>query len=325
MLVLGIDGGGTKTTGVIANANGEVLKEVTVDGSNLNSTNKSEVEKEITKLITLFKTDNIKVFSQITRVFAGMSGVGHPATKKEMQRIITSLFPETVNITIDHDAIPALYSGTLGRPGIVQIAGTGAITFGINKNLERGRVGGWGHLFGDYGSGYAIGRDGLSAAFMAYDGLQNDTYLNELFVKHFQVKSLPEIIQMIYRGRNPKELIASLSKLVVEATDHGDHTAKEIIRKNGSQLGESISSLIKRLFPQELNIETIPVVLAGGLFNRFDLFENSIKKAIEDNSIEAEIIIPKILPVGGAIIAALQEEKQEINNDFPDLFRKYIT
>ena len=110
-----------------------------------------------------------------------------------------------MNVTVDHDAITALYSGTLGRPGIVQIAGTGAITYGINQNGERGRVGGWGHLFSDHGSGYAIGRDGLSAAFMAHDGLTEYTSLTELFLQHFEKEELPDIIRAIYQGEILKD------------------------------------------------------------------------------------------------------------------------
>ena len=322
MYVLGIDGGGTKTTGVIANAKGEIVAEATVGGTNLNSVDRAIVEGELAKLIDALKAENSEVFLQIKRVFAGMAGGGNKSNKEDLKSILTSLVASSVNVTVDHDAITALYSGTLGRPGIVQIAGTGAITYGINQNGEQGRVGGWGHLFSDYGSGYAIGRDGLSAAFMAHDGLTEYTSLTELLLQHFEKEELPDIIREIYQGENPKGMIASLSRLVVDAADQGDQTAKGIINKNGVQLGEAISTLIKKLFAVELGSEAIPVVLAGGLFNRYDLFKDSIEKTIIDNQINVEIIIPEILPVGGAVIAAFREEKTEICKSFSNIFCK---
>src|SRR5690625_7894553 len=84
--------------------------------------------------------------------------------------MIEELTNHKLPITVHHDAVTALYSGTLGEEGIVQIAGTGAITFGLTNAGEEMRVGGWGHLFSDHGSGYMIGRDALEKVFLAYDG-----------------------------------------------------------------------------------------------------------------------------------------------------------
>ncbi len=322
MYVLGIDGGGTKTTGIIANGQGEIVAEATVGGSNLNSMDRAIVEGELAKLIVALKAENNECFLQVKRVFAGMAGGGHKSNKEDLQSILRSMLTSSVNVTVDHDAITALYSGTLGRPGIVQIAGTGAITYGVNQDGDRGRVGGWGHLFSDHGSGYAIGRDGLSAAFKAHDGLTEYTYLHELFLQHFEEKELPDVIRAIYQAENAKGLIASLSRLVIDAADHGDQTAKDIITTNGIHLGEAIATLMKKLFPVEQYTEAIPVVLAGGLFNRYDLFKASIEKVIMDSNREVEIIIPEILPVGGAVIAALRAEKIEINKSFSDAFCK---
>ena len=324
MYVLGIDGGGTKTTGVIANLNGEIVAEATVGGSNINSIDRDVVIAELVKLLDALKVENNEAFLQIRRVFAGMAGGGTKSNKEDLRTIFTSLLASGVEVSVDHDAITALYSGTLGRPGIVQIAGTGAITYGINFNNNQGRVGGWGHLFSDHGSGYAIGRDGLSAAFRAYDGLIEDTYIKELLLHYFKKKELPDIIQAIYQGENPKGSIASLSKLVFEAADYGDKTAKEIINENGVHLGEAISTLIKKLFSVEQLTEAIPVVLAGGLFNRYDLFKDSIEKTIIDHKINVEFIIPEILPIGGAVIAALREEKLEISENFIEVFCRHI-
>lgn len=320
--VLGIDGGGTKTTGVIANEKGEVIAEATVGASNLNSVGRYFVEKELTKLMKSLNQQIGGNLTQIQRVFAGMSGAGDKDTRKELQQMITSLVPACIKVTVDHDAITALYSGTLGKPGVVQIAGTGAISFGENKHGNRGRVGGWGYLFNDHGSGYSIGRDGLKMAFLAYDGLGKSTCLQELFVNHFGAQDLPDIIPMIYQDKNPRELIASLSKLVVKATDDGDSVAKEIIKEKGVALGHSIVSLVNQLFTEEINTESIPVVLVGGVFNRLDLFQKTIEELIEANHMNVRINVPKILPVGGAIIAALMKEKIKINKDFTTAFNK---
>lgn len=321
MYVLGIDGGGTKTIGVIANLKGEVIAKATVGPSNPNSVNKSDLRKELTTLIKELDKKSDHLFPEIKRVFAGMSGVDHPLAREEMRHIISSIMPVDVKVSIDNDGITALYSGTLGKPGVVQIAGTGSITLGLNDQGERDRVGGWGYLIGEKGSGFALGRDGLQAAFLAHDRVKDATELHQLMLNHFQVESLPDVIPLVYKGKNVKELIASLSKLVMEAADNNDVVAVKIIRKNGLQMGISIACLIEKLYTNKEQAESIPVVLTGGLFNRLDLFRANIEEVVNNNHMNAKIVVPKMSPVGGAIIAALQEEHVEIHTDFPIIFR----
>lgn len=321
MYVLGIDGGGTKTTGVIVNQSGEVLTEITVGGTNLNSKDRVDVEKELVKLMNELKDRNHHIFSQLTSVFAGMSGAGNKSNQNDLTRILEPLLPQTANLVVDNDAITALYSGTLGEPGIVQIAGTGAITYGINQEGKRSRVGGWGHYFSDEGSGYAIGRDGLKAAFMAYDGMEQSTQISDLLLSYFQVKDLPDLISDIYQDVNPKEKIASLSKIVVAAADEDDAVASHIITENAVHLGQSIVTLARNLFPIKGHTETIPIVLTGGLFNRLDLFKKTIETILLHHRINANLMIPSVLPVGGAVMAALKTAEIHFDESFLTTFK----
>lgn len=316
--VMGIDGGGTKTNGVIASASGEIMAEATVGPTNPNNGTKADLERELAKLFHDLRRKSNGVFENVKHVYAGMSGVGHTTAKNEMEKLIRSLLPETVKLTVSIDALIALYSGTLGKPGIVQIAGTGSITFGINEEGVSGRVGGWGHFIGETGSGFAIGKDGLAAAFSAHDGLGKETEITNLIAEHFQTASLPDIVHTVYHHQNTKELLASLSKLVIQAADNDDAVAMAVIRKHGFHIGESIACLIKRLFPGSNDI--IPVVCIGGLFNRMDLFQSIIEEVLRAQQITPSLVRPTIQPVGGAVVAALQEEKIRVENDFLDRF-----
>ncbi len=324
MIVLGIDGGGTKTKGVLANSHGEVLAEAISGASNPNSVSQYELEIELTNLIDSLKEQSTEIFSQVKTVYAGMSGVDHPSARKEMHNLLTSLLPKGVNITVNNDAITALYSGTLGKPGIIQIAGTGSITYGLNDKGIVDRVGGWGYLLGEKGSSYSLGSEGLRAAFLEHDGLGNSTIIKELIVEHFQVQSLPDSVHTVYHSKNSKEFIASLSKLVVKAADLGDCVAMEIVEKNGRYIGESISCLINRLFSDKEKMMGINIVLTGGLFNRLDLFQHYIEEVLIENNINYTFAIPEIPPVGGAVIAALLEEKIRIDDRFIDNFLTVI-
>src|SRR5699024_3577731 len=105
---------------------------------------------------------------KISRIFAGVSRTDHPCARQTIVDTLTEVMPSTASTTVDNDAIIALYSGTMGKPGIVQISGTGSITYGINEQGERSRVGGWGHFIDERGSGYGLGHDALHATFLEF-------------------------------------------------------------------------------------------------------------------------------------------------------------
>lgn len=318
MYVLGIDGGGTKTTGVIANEKGEKIAEATVGATNPNSVAKEQVKEEFKTLFQILEEQYQNSMVNVNHVFAGLSGAEHPKTRQEMQMLIESLLPGNKKVTIDNDAITALYSGTLGEPGVVQIAGTGSITYGMNDEGRRKRIGGWGYLFSDHGSGYSVGRDALEYIFLAYDGYPLETSLTKKITQHFNVHQVPDLVRKIYHSKHFRKEIASLSKLVMEAADEGDGIARQIIQQNANHLGKSIAQLIEQLFHARNDHETIPVILVGGLFNQFNLLRSSMKKELSTASVE--FIFPKISPVGGAVIAALKEEGFTIDDAFVKTF-----
>lgn len=331
--VIGIDGGGTKTTGVIADDHGEVFAEATVGPSNPNSVTKERIKQEFDQLFAQLRKVDTNAFEKVDHVFAGLSGADHLTTRAHMKQLIEKLLPEKFTVSIDNDAITALYSGTLGKPGIVQIAGTGAITYGVNDQGVRKRVGGWGYLFSDHGSGYSLGRDALAEVFLAHDGFDRDTLLSKKIMAHFAIDELPDLIRIIYHQPGTREVIAALSRLVMESADQGDKIAKEIIQRNANHLGQSISLLVDQLFynkdeaseANQVNDHNTPVILVGGLFNRLDLLQKSIQEGLSSNQEKVYLKMPEILPVGGAIIAALLKEDINVNQDFVKHFQKQLS
>lgn len=300
--VLGIDGGGTKTTGLIADETGKAIAEATVGASNPNIVSTTELVNTFSKLKAKLEMKNQEAFSKVDRLYAGISGTGHPSAQKKIHDVLSNVMTAGVSITIDNDAIIALYSGTLGKPGIVQISGTGSITYGINHEGKRDRVGGWGHFIGEKGGGYGLGSDALQAVFAAHDQLGPPTLLEKTVPSFFDEQTPPDLIPLIYQASSPKETIASLGRLVMEAADQNDDVATDILYRNGYNIGQYIKTLAAKLFQ---NDTFIPVVLAGGLFNRIDLFQQAIEDGTEDYLSSIQLIKPEEPPVHGAVMAAL--------------------
>ncbi|MGP4105667.1 N-acetylglucosamine kinase [Virgibacillus sp. L01] len=298
--VAGIDGGGTKTKAVIADMDGIIIAETTAGPTNPNVMSRENLIRTLDMMFKDMKEQVPDAYDNISGLFAGISGVGNAAAKTDLEGILEQIVPKGVPVCVEADTVNALYSGTYGGPGIVQISGTGSITYGINHQLERDRVGGWGYLFGDEGSGYDIGRQGIMAALKASDGRGKNTNLLEMICTCFSVTHPYDLIQRIYASPTPKSEISPVSKLVFEAYKHNDLVAREIIANTISDLSLSIRTLYGKLFQPN---EEVKVVLCGGVFSDEEVLPRLLENDLRDFK-NVKITTPVMAPVGGSIIGA---------------------
>lgn len=310
MYVLGIDGGGTKTAAVMTDIKGNVIATATVGATNPNGVGYEKAEAELIVLLKKIEQQNSDAFSKITHAFAGMSGVDRPEDKIRMTAVYQSLLPEQCVCMVDNDATNALYSGTYGEPGVVHISGTGSITYGITKQNDRSRVGGWGFLLGDPGSGFSIGRNVLNQVFAEYDGYGEPTLLTPLIKEKTGITSIPDLVPIMYHSGQSRESIASFSRLAVTAAELGDAVAQSVLQTVGQEMGTSIKHLLEKLFSKEER-KDVPIVLAGGVYHNAACYLPFIQRELKTLQVEPTFVIPSLPPVSGSVFAALKEANQK--------------
>ncbi|WP_430790835.1 N-acetylglucosamine kinase [Virgibacillus flavescens] len=299
--VIGIDGGGTKTEALMANEEGIIIARSNAGPSNPNALSADELQQTLAGLLTELREQVPGQFGNTTHLFAGIAGTGETKNRETTRRILKKMLPDETIVDVFPDTINALYSGTFGKPGIVQIAGTGSITYGINNESHHDRVGGWGYLFGDEGSGFDIGKQAIVSSLKAIDGRGRETLLLDMLYDHFNVSDGQALITEIYSSPTPKSRIAPISKLVFQAYYKHDPVATEIIQYAADELTTSILTLHKKLFKRD---ESVPVVLCGGVFNDRELLPLLIKKELAAYSPLVSLVIPEISPVCGSLIGA---------------------
>src|ERR1043166_1293116 len=163
MHVLGIDAGGTKTVCLLADAQGHTVSEGRGPGANLHAAGELAVEKVLHEVMDTAIGDRAITPAAIC---VGIAGVD----REDEARIVTATMrrtPRHSRVLVVNDALIALVAGARDAAGIVVIAGTGSIAYGRNVAGEAARAGGWGHMIGDEGSGYWIGREALTAVMRA--------------------------------------------------------------------------------------------------------------------------------------------------------------
>lgn len=318
MYVLGIDGGGTKTSGVVADEQGIVYMQALGESSNPNTLTQEKFEGVLDKLLDDLKQQNPEVFSSLEVCFAGMAGVGESGRDAEFAELLRKRLPEHTNVIVRNDAYNALYSGTLGNPGIVQIAGTGSITFGINYEENKARCGGWGYLFDDAGSGYYFGKEALRAVFENFDGRGPSTAMTGRILSHFGISEIPDLIGRIYGLEHPRSVVAKLSPIVIDMAESGDTVAKGIVCRACEEMMKCIEACHRKLFAPD---HPTVIVLSGGVFTnpaQFVWYLNELCKQSLPNIVFRET---RVLPVGGAVIGGLKA--MGINN-IDDTFTKQL-
>src|SRR5258705_13751437 len=159
MHVLGIDAGGTKTVCLLADEQGTIVSEGRGGGANLQSSGELAVEKVLHEVMEIAIGDRAITPSAIC---LGIAGVDRENDERTVRAIMRRIGYKS-RVLVVNDALIALVAGAEDSPGIVVIAGTGSIVYGRNAAGEAARAGGWGHMIGDEGSGYWIGREALAA------------------------------------------------------------------------------------------------------------------------------------------------------------------
>lgn len=322
MYVLGIDGGGTKTSGVVADESGNVYMQAIGGSSNPNALTQAQFDKILSGLLKELEQQNPEIYNQLEACFAGMAGVGESGRDAEVAAFLEKQLPAQTRVVVKNDAYNALYSGTLGNPGIVQIAGTGAISFGINYEDQKARAGGWGYLFDDAGSGFYLGNEALRAVFENYDGRGPATVLTEKVLEHFAVAQIPDLIGKIYGPEHPRTVISKLSPIVSEAAEAGDGVAKGIICKACEEMMKCIEACHRQLFASD---HPTVIVLSGGVFTnprQFVWYFNELSKNTLPNVVFRET---RVAPVGGAVIGGLKAMGvHTIDETFTDRFNRHV-
>lgn len=309
--VLGVDGGGTKTEAVIADLDGHILGIGKSGTSNYQVVGLKQSVASITEAIKS-ATENAGLNIQNYEVAClGLAGAGRPDDRLILLSAIKELKISEV-IIIKHDAEIALAGATILQPGVIVIAGTGAIAFGINPSGEEKRSGGWGSILGDEGSAYYIGRRALIASCKAYDGRGCPTTLLNAITEFWKLKDFDSIIKKVYNSANSTQDIAGIAPLVSKAAENGDDVAIDIIKDSAKELALSAISVIQGLKMQD---KSFPVAFSGSVFNAGDLILKPFEEHIISISPYADIVKPSLNPAIGAVLLALKSAGVCINDD----------
>lgn len=307
---IGVEGGGTRTKGVIVTSSLDVIASAEAGPSNYHSVGLEVAKANIHAVIhDLIRISNIprKNIKTAALCLAGVNRKGDYRSMVEMAHAAGL----GERVIISSDMVSGLIGGAEVPCGICVISGTGSTIFGVNKKGERLNVGGWGHLLDDEGSGYYIGLNALKASIRGKDGRLLPTTLGDRIVSELKLESLEDIVD--WSLSVTKDKIAALSGVVFDEARKGDRIARHIIDDAADALARGVEIVIGKL---GMTRDRFKIVFAGGVFEVNRSYFDRVKERVERSAPRAEVIYPLHDGVYGAALVAQKY------HEF-DLLRKY--
>jgi N-acetylglucosamine kinase-like BadF-type ATPase len=300
MHVLGIDAGGTKTVCLLADAQGAIVSEGRGAGANLHTAGELAVEKVLHEAMEEAIGDRAITPAAIC---LGIAGVDREDEARTVRAIMRRIGYKS-RILVVNDALIGLVAGARDEPGIAINSGTGSIVYGRNAAFEAARAGGWGHMIGDEGSGYWIGREALAAVMRAEDGRGPATDLTAAMLDHFDVADVSRLPRIVYDRQSPRVAVAALGPIVQRATDGGDAVAMRILERAAEELVLGARSVATRL---EMRGDAFTFFLAGGVFGVVPRLATELNGRLVEVAPRAQVERLEQEPAVGAVWLALAE------------------
>ena len=297
MYIIGIDGGGTRTVGILTTETGEHLAQVESGPSNYHVVGETETQAVLESVIGELHEKARVPSTDAIRFCLGMAGLGRTEDKKIIGKICDRL-GISENRILTHDAHIALVGGTAKQHGVIVISGTGAIVYGINADGKEARSSGWGYLLGDEGSGYDIAIKGLRAIVRAADGRGSTTDLTNRILNALELNAADALIRWAHAAS--RDTIAELSKAVFDAARSSDTVAEQIVDDATDELVSAASSVIKQLAFDG----TFDIVLSGGNLVHQPMFAEKLRRQFAQLAPNASVHLPIHDPAYGAVLLA---------------------
>lgn len=258
---IGIDGGGTSTNALLTDGEGRELARLAGDAGLVNVLDPEAGAHKLADMTSAILAQ-AGIDARATGLVCALAGAGR---EPERTRLEHSLMAQgvAVSVLITTDFEAALQDAFGSGSGILVIAGTGSSSWARHADGRTARVGGWGHILGDEGSGYAIGLAALRSCMREHDGRSTaDGRWSHLILGHTAVASVEGLVR--WAAAATKADIAALAPAVFDAADHGVESAVAIIDEAAVELVKHVEALYDRLKPWP---EPPVVAFTGGLIS----------------------------------------------------------
>ncbi len=313
-LVLGVDGGNTKTLALVGRENGEIIGTGRAGcGDIYGAISPSAAIAEIEGAVEAALTKAGLQPDALTASVFSLAGADWPEDFKLLEDAMRDR-SYGQNILVVNDAMGALRAGSPDGTGVVVACGTGAA---VGARGPDGRT--WHSSFWQLvQGGDELSKRALQAVYRAELGIDPPTMLTEPILIAFGARTVEEVLHQqtacdMPRPRHLRPLVRPL----FDAAESGDHAARQIVIAHGKALGDYASVAARKVGLLE---ESFPLVLTGGVLRHpSPLLRDALVERVREAAPRVRPIQSRFEPAAGAVLLAL--ELARIDTDVPLLQR----
>ncbi|NBI07025.1 BadF/BadG/BcrA/BcrD ATPase family protein [Senegalia massiliensis] len=271
--IISLDGGGTKTKGIIYSNKGEVLEEIQTGFSNATINYEKTLENITECLNCLFKKDY-----KVDLLVLGISGTKNEVIRQKLKSDLEKKYIQKIILITDLEM--AYYSYFTSHNGILGIIGTGS-SFITIKNNKLKLSGGWGHILQDYGSGYKLSIEIIRETIEEYE--KGNYELSEKIKSFYRLNDFLDIKNIVYK--EDKKEVAKLSREIFnwliddKLSKNLKNIIQHIINSEIDKVANQIYNFYKINFAKQENID---IILTGGVVTNNDFYYNCIKEKLKE-------------------------------------------
>ncbi|UDL93393.1 N-acetylglucosamine kinase [Lichenihabitans sp. PAMC28606] len=287
-LLLGLDGGGSKTILACVDRQGSIV--ALRHGTALDPMADPDWPTRFADLLASLQD----LLPDVRRAVLGLPFHGEvEAISRQQNAVVASLLGMPCEVLND---VHVAFEGALaGKPGVLALAGTGSMGWAGDGRDRHIRVGGWGDLLGDEGSAHWVGREALSQMTQALDGRSADKVFADALLASLRIGEA-EVIGWSYLNSSRRSDVAALAEVVDDLAETGNATALTILARAADYLIDHVRAAARRIgTPQPLVWSH-----AGGLFRSATVLR------LMTEALGAPVA-PDLPPIGGAILRAARQ------------------
>jgi N-acetylglucosamine kinase-like BadF-type ATPase len=296
--LLGIDGGATKTLAAVLDLEQRVIHLAHGGPSNEDAVGS---QAAVAVLVDVAEEALERAGIDAAELAVGVIAVAGTDTDAIVRQVRAGRREDWIVV---NDVVGAWAAATGAQPGIGAISGTGSNVFGVGVEGGAWRVGGWGHLLGDEGSGYWLGIESIRAALRDRDGSGPETGLSDAIVAFFDAPSVEAVASLVYSRPLGKSEIAAFTVEACRLAEEGDAVASEIYQRGAELLGAQVAEVARRTALAEA--ASFPVGLIGSVFKAGPLFVDPLAAVVHESAPGARLEKVEMAPVGGSLLLALR-------------------
>jgi N-acetylglucosamine kinase-like BadF-type ATPase len=303
--VMGVDGGATKTLAAVLDIQSKTLHLGHGGPSNQDAVGAQAAVEALLKAADEAMAEAGIGAGQLGGAVLAIAGTDTEDVARNVRAARTDAW------LVVNDVVAAWSTATGGGPGVAAIAGTGSNVFGVGgtgAGTRAWRVGGWGHLLGDEGSGYWLGVQSIKAALRDRERSGPETALSEAAMAFFDADSVEAVATMVYSKPLTKGEIAAFAIETAKLAEQGDVVACELYERGARELAAQIVAVIRQVGLDGDSAggsrEQFPVGLIGSAFKAGRVFVEPLTQAIHECAPNAHVGPVELAPVGGSLLLA---------------------